>query len=227
MRDVARVFLDLESVPSRNPAVWTYLEQNIKPPAQMTKAETIAKWEQFGRKDDVDKEIAKTSLDLGLFGEIWCIGLALDDEAPIVLQNDDELELLREFAATVPSLSQGREIEWVGHYIKDFDAPFLWHRSLVRGVMIPSMDWTGRRSRNIVDTRYLWTGGSPKEHVGLDKLCLALSIPLPKGEITGAKVWEFIQAGRAAEVLTYCSEDVERTREVWRRLSPYAAEVAA
>ena len=38
-------------------------------------------------------------------------------------------------------------------------------------------------------------------------------------EIDGSKVWDFVQAGRIDEVAEYCEADVERVRQVHRRLT--------
>lgn len=59
--------------------------------------------------------------------------------------------------------------------------------------------------------------------ISLDKLCRVMGIPT-KGseigdEIDGSKVWDFVQAGRIADVATYCCGDVERVREIHRRMT--------
>jgi predicted PolB exonuclease-like 3'-5' exonuclease len=50
-------------------------------------------------------------------------------------------------------------------------------------------------------------------------LCLALSIPTPKGDLDGSKVWQYVQDGRHEEVAAYCRRDVEATRQVHRRMT--------
>ena len=54
--------------------------------------------------------------------------------------------------------------------------------------------------------------------ISLDKLCLALSIQSPKGEIDGSKVAEYVAAGALDQVAEYCGKDVEAVRSVHRRM---------
>ncbi len=225
------LFLDTETIPSQTPAHWVWIDQHTKPPANMSKAETIEKWERFGRADDVAKAIRQTSLDAA-FGELYCIGLAADDEAPFVLVRRDlspeaEVSLLREFVEAVLDLADGTQVNWIGHYLLDFDAPFLARRGYVRGLRFPfAFPWNWHNGAGcMVDTRRLWTGNL-KDHVGLDKLCCALGIECLKGDFDGSKAWDAVQAGEGQKVCDYCADDVTRTREIWKRLT-WNGEVAA
>jgi predicted PolB exonuclease-like 3'-5' exonuclease len=55
--------------------------------------------------------------------------------------------------------------------------------------------------------------------ISLDKLCLALSIPSPKGDMDGSMVNQAVKDGRLLEVVEYCKRDVIATREVYRRMT--------
>ena len=108
---------------------------------------------------------------------------------------------------------------WIGHNV-DFDIRFLWQRLIVHSVddvcglrnILQSKPWEGDR----IDTMQLWAG--TKDRISLENLCLALGIPGKNG-MDGSQVWDYVQAGRYEEVAAYCSADVERVREIWRRLT--------
>ncbi len=218
------IFLDIETIPSQNPAHWEWIEKTLRPPAQMSKPETIAKWEAEGRAVDLQKKIQETSLD-GAFGEVFCIGFAVDDDEPAVMMRQDlssEAEealldrFLGRFLGEVGAAS--REIPtFIGHYLRVFDLPFLQHRAIVRRCPALRLPWNDRKGLYTEDTREMWTGNQ-RDHIGLDKLCCALGIDCLKGDLDGSKVWEYVQAGRTEEVCEYCEDDVRRTREIWKRL---------
>ena len=60
---------------------------------------------------------------------------------------------------------------------------------------------------------------SPRDHISLDVLTRALGIESPKGEITGAKVYDFYLAGKVQEIYDYCLRDVQATREIYKRMT--------
>lgn len=66
-----------------------------------------------------------------------------------------------------------------------------------------------------------WAGWGGR--VALDRLCAALGLPEKGSEIgediDGAKVWDFVRAGRIEEVAAYCRADVERVRAIHQRLT--------
>jgi predicted PolB exonuclease-like 3'-5' exonuclease len=77
----------------------------------------------------------------------------------------------------------------------------------------------------VFDTMLAWAGG--RGRVGQDKLCRVLGIDA-KGselgdEIDGSKVWDYIKDGRIADVAKYCGGDVNRARDLHRRLTFTAA----
>ena len=66
-----------------------------------------------------------------------------------------------------------------------------------------------------------WAGVGNR--VSLAKLCKVFGLDA-KGseigeEIDGSKVWDFVKDGRIEDVARYCEGDVERTRQVYKRLN--------
>jgi 3'-5' exonuclease len=217
------LFLDLETIPAIRQDVRDYIAATVTAPAQMKKAETIAAWEANEKAAAVDEAVAKTGLD-GSFGRVCVIGWAVDDGAPRTVGHAaDEGWVLREFAAllVVPP-SERHTTCIVGHNVSSFDLRFLTQRFIVNGIKPPMVIARAAQakpweSEKVFDTMVQWAGVGSR--ISLDKLCLALSIPSPKGDLDGSKVWEYVQAGKLAEVEAYCRRDVEAARAVWRRMT--------
>lgn len=213
----------------------------IKPPGNYKKQETIDEWMateaprmEQGLRDafdaDVDAAYRKTGLD-GAYGQICVIGFAVDNGKPQTVWSPDwqsptcETELLEDFYIALGDViapAWDRTITVIGHNVASFDLRFMVQRSIVRGIRphgvisraAQAKPW---ESDKVFDTMVQWAGVGNR--ISLDKLCKALGIQSPKGDIAGATVWDAVKAGRIAEVAEYCARDVEATREVFRRLT--------
>lgn len=206
---------------------------SIKPPGNYKKQETIDEWlateapkQAQALRDafevDVDAAYRKTGLD-GAYGQVCVIGFAVGGAQPVALSVDDftnpysESELLAGFGDALESVihpSMYRVITVVGHNICSFDLRFLVQRHIVNGIqphpIIRAASQAKPWDTGVFDTMVQWAGAG--KSISLDRLCKALSIPTPKGELTGAKVWDYVSAGRMDEVAEYCVKDVEATR---------------
>jgi hypothetical protein len=99
-----------------------------------------------------------------------------------------------------------------------FDVHMIRKRAIILGVAVPAWwPWDARPwdQKRIQDTQFMW--GGAQDRISLSRLCGCLSVP-GKGDIDGSKVWAAIKAGRLAEVIEYCDDDVLRLRCVHRRI---------
>lgn len=230
------LYIDLETIPAQRPDVLEEIRSTIKPPATFKKPESIAAWMETESVAAIDEAYRKTGLD-GAFGQICVIGFALGDESartiwcPEWAAPNCETELLQDFSCVLTDIipaNMERAMCVVGHNVAAFDLRYLIQRSIVNRVQphriiasaAQAKPW---ESEKVFDTMVQWAGIGNR--VSLDKLCKALSIPTPKGDIDGSKVWDAVKAGRISEVAAYCARDVEATRAVHRRLTFQAAEV--
>jgi len=88
------IFLDIETVPSGpKPTI-----DQLKPPAQMKLADTIAKWrnDTIARTEDLDDLYRKRALSY-IDGRILCIGYAIGQGPVKGLIDDDEEALITRF----------------------------------------------------------------------------------------------------------------------------------
>ncbi|OOF85618.1 ribonuclease H [Rodentibacter ratti] len=210
-----KIYLDIETIPTQNTDLQSYVCENLKAPTNYKNEETIKKW----LEENKGEAVVKTALD-GAFGEIVVLGVAINDEPPVLFYREDwqsadrEMDILQRFndflrekankCNTVP--------QFIGHNITKFDDRFIFQRSVINGV---KPYYTATR-QNTYDTMTEWAGYGGT--VSLDKLCKVLGIE-QKGDIDGSKVWQAVQDGRINEVAEYCSKDVERVRQVYKRMN--------
>lgn len=217
------LFLDIETCGTDRQDVRDYIAATVTPPAQMKKADTIAAWEANDKPAAVADAIAKTGLD-GAFGRVCVIGWAVDEEVPqCIYSANNEAHVLKAFAKALRVAPSERFTTTViGFNVSAFDLRFLTQRYIVNGIRPPMAIARAARAKPwedtiVFDAMVQWAGVG--QRISLDKLCLALSIPSPKGDMDGSQVSEYVAAGRIAEVAEYCKKDVEATREVWRRMT--------
>lgn len=245
------IFLDIETIPSLMRGVLERLHDEIRPPGNMSKPETIAAWERDKKALAVHEAWLKTSFD-GALGQVVVIAFAVENRSVHINRigkdyshPDNEKFLLEAFLAALRAEvwavagSVGSEVadtppyrdatvsgilaqaHWVGHYVGEFDLRFLFQRMVVHKVKPPQLLFPRDRFR-IFDTMTEWAGWGKR--CSLDSICQALGIEgkgseLGGEDIDGSKVWEFVQAGRLDDVATYCGGDVERARQIFKRLT--------
>lgn len=222
------IYLDIETLPTESAAVIADLTAGIRPPANLKKADTIAKWETEEKPGAIEDAIRKTAFD-GTYGRVLAIGYAVEDASPVCLIGD-ELETLQAFVGHLKTVTKlayhGGETEkgvtFVGHNIAGFDLRFLWQRMVVNGIR-PSGELLGAMKtrpwdKSIADTMTMWNPDR-QSRVSLDKLCKALGVQTSKGDMDGSKVYETYKAGDLEKIRTYCMADVEAVRACYRRMT--------
>ena len=219
------IVIDIETIGTSRKDVIDYIAATVKPPATYKKAESIADWHKEQGPAAIAEAVAKTGLD-GAFGQVVCIGYQLDDmESPFVLHGLNERELLESFTKMLTECITPSDVlatSVVGHNVSGFDLRFLMQRYIINSIRPPlvlkraaeAKPW---ETEKVFDTMIQFAGVGNR--ISLDKLCLALSIQSPKGDMDGSKVGQYVADGRLEEVSEYCKRDVEATREVFKRMT--------
>lgn len=210
------IFLDIETIPSQNPALLDKFRAEVKAPGTHKKPETIAAWMDENREAAAIDALAKTSFDPA-HGQICTIGWAVDDgeiDAAHARVAGDEAHVIRAFFGVLRDYTRS---QFVGHYIGGFDLRFILCRAVVLGVKIPlciprdPKPWDGK----MFDTMTAWAGA--RGTISLDNLCAALSIPGKGDGLDGSQVAHAWADGRHDEIAQYCRDDVQRVRAVWQK----------
>ncbi len=217
------IFLDIETIPASHPDIRAFIAKTVKHPGTITKPESIIAWNADKKKDAIDEAVSKTGLD-GAFGQVCVIGYDLwNDGHPEALSGMDESELLADFNEELNRIpaNMWSAVVIVGHNVASFDLRFLLQRYMVNDVQphpiinaaAQAKAWDDR----VYDTMTKFAGFGNR--ISLDKLCMALGVPSPKGDMDGSMVGQYVADGRIAEVVAYCLRDVEATRAVYRRMT--------
>ncbi len=223
------LYLDIETIPTTDTDKIAEIASSITAPKTMSKPETIAEWEAKTKPSLVSEAVAKTSFS-GAYGKVCCIGWAWNDATPqtaidhIALSESATLKHAFERITTeapshaVPTI--------VGHYVANFDLRFLMQRAIVLGIIMPH--WFPRDpkpwSREVFDTMAVWAGA--KDTISLDNLCKVLGLP-GKGDIDGSMIADMWKRQQFDAIAEYCRGDVERVRNVHRRMQLAFGEIAA
>lgn len=219
------VIIDIETIPTQSTEVAAELKANIQAPATYKKQESIDKWFAEEGKAAGEEAIAKTSFNGG-FGEIYCIGLKIRSDKPVVLGREDltpqsEKDILLQLNGLI-----GTQVDetykqpfFIGHNVANFDLKFIYHRMAVNDIkpafVIPWKDAPYKAT--YYDTMLEWAGYRDK--VSLDNLCKYLGVQSPKTDLDGSKVWEYVKAGKGSEVQQYCLNDVIAVHEIYKRMT--------
>ena len=228
-----QIIFDIETIPSQQINARELARANIKPPATLKKAESIAAWWANEADAAVEEAYRRQALDGGLAGEIISIAAVTPDGRQWVrcrTQAEKESELLLAFGAQVESwIDQDARAVAVGfNYAQDpfliahnaaFDIGFLWRRCIVNGVRLPFKvpGPMARAGQHYGCTMLLWAGYGNR--VSLDALCRALGVPSPKDDgMDGSKVLDAWLAGEHERIAQYNLADAVATLAVWERL---------
>lgn len=214
------VYLDIETIPCQQSDIVEKIAQEVKPPATMKKAETIAQWEETEKPGAVLEAVQKTALD-GTFGQIVCIGYAFDDGPVTRVYGKDEATILKLFFNDLHEMKNTTHtgLTFIGHNLTSFDLRFIFHRAVINGVKPPACFPINPKSWDaaIFDTMTYWAGFNGR--VSLDKLCSVLGIEGKGTEFTWQDVYPAYQRGDFESIGEYCKHDVEITRKVHKRLT--------
>lgn len=217
---MATIYLDLETIGTDDASV-----VSVKPPGNLKKAESIAKWEAEEKPQAIQEALAKTAFD-GTYGRIICAGIAINDGHPQSFVADTEHALIsglfhaiKEAATLDYHGGSAEQAVFVGHNITGFDLPFLKKRSIILGICPPSVIPFAARpwDKSVFDTMIQWDSDRDKR-ISLDRLCKVLGIESPKGDMDGSKVGEYFKAGRLPEIAAYCRADVAAVRQIHKRM---------
>ena len=217
--------IDIETIGTSRKDVIDYIAATVKPPATYRKAESIEAWHKEQGPEAIAEAVAKTGLD-GAFGQVVCVGYQTPEMTePGAIWGLDEPFLLTGLNQAIEELVEKKNAivtPVVGHNVAGFDLRFLMQRFIVNGIKphpfikraAEAKPW---ESEKVFDTMVQFAGIG--KSISLDKLCLALSIPSPKGDMDGSMVSQAVADGKILEVVAYCRRDISATNAVYKRMT--------
>ncbi len=219
-----RLVLDIETLPVdiNDAAKVAYLIGDVSADSRLKDPDKVA-------ADLASKQaeaVSKTGLD-GAFGRVLMATIGDVETGELVTIASESaneglvlaglLETLDKFSTDGPG--QQRPLCIIGHNI-GWDLRFLVQRCAVHGVKVSRrllpFDAKPWDSEKLVDTMTAWAGVGNR--IKLDRLCVALGVESPKGEMDGSQVAAFYAAGRFDDIVKYNRDDVVATMRVYQKL---------
>ncbi|SME89236.1 ribonuclease H-like domain-containing protein [Desulfovibrio gilichinskyi] len=209
------LFIDIETIPGAGKPK----ASEVKAPGQMKKAETIKAWLAENKESALDELWKKQSL-ISLKGRIICTGFAVGDNPVESLCWENEEDLLKTMWAKVQEQNKFQdEIRWVGFNIKPFDMNWLYHRAVKFGMKDLAAQISRKRyCDSIVDIREVWNGADYQAKGTADEIAEFLGVKRKTEGMDGSKVFGLWQQGKLSEIASYCGDDVESAREMYRKM---------
>jgi hypothetical protein len=230
-----QILIDIETIPDQSEGAIDRIKKDIevKVPADLTKpklmdtlgctdkyktvGELKGMWlETFGEEQKViqaNEKWLKTSFD-GAYGQVICIGAEVVHSGEQFCQcTGDEVDLLESFWDWVLDRSSSPDLSFIAHH-KKFDLPFMFHRSVIKGVR-PTLSFDPH-SRKHECTMELWAGFGGR--IGLDRLAGILGLSGKSEGMSGAEVWPEYQKGNLKGIAGYCAQDREVLKAVYNRI---------
>lgn len=183
-----------------------------------------------------EQNAMETAALSAITGRVIAVGLADDGDEKINLiddyadrpDDDAEAALIEGFWRSC-HCARDTGARFIGVNIHKFDLPFLYQRSLLLGVEIPSFVLERHRywHHTFVDLCVVWSCGQNGGYVSFDTLCKAFDLPGKKeievdGEIVeGKNYWKFARSEREDHreaAKQYLLNDIKQPREVARRM---------
>lgn len=220
------IVYDLETLPTYDEEII----EDIRQATQKKQDKRVRKWSDEAFEEEVAKSVETTSFD-GARGSIVTIGYAFDDEPAKALSvgiDGTEKEVITKFFEAMRDYRQSHprsknQTVYVAHNMP-FDQRFLWQRAVVHNVNprdygfdlgIKAKPWED----TLFDTMTAWAGFGKR--ASLDKVAKALGLGQKTEGIDGSMVAQYVKDGRIQEVNDYCIDDVELTRDVYKRLRDF------
>ena len=190
------IFLDVETWSGDKPPI-----ELFEPKANLVDPLKIIK----DVEEKQDKAWRAQSLDPFL-GEIFCIGLKVDDEPSFIITGTDEQELAECFDIELQNYSYPKII---AHFGDQFDFHFLFIKGLQYRMRNIVNAFCGHGGGMLIDTSKIIRGTNYRAMVSLDKMTKTLTGSPAKKGIHGSDVHDLILAGKGQTVCDYCLDDVD------------------
>ena len=211
------LFIDIETIQSFKVADIN----NFTAPANYKDAEKIEAYKLEAQKEELQKTPLKS-----LRGHILCIGFAENDEdvkcvfGNTEYLNADNIEfyertLLERFANKIKSSYD----KIAGHYIKQFDIPFILHRAYkYRNYDLINLLKSDKWGKGFDCTHEMFAGTDTKNHYSLKDIANFFGIENHKNELDGSHVQRLFEANELHTIEEYCKADVELERIIYNLL---------
>lgn len=210
------LFLDIETQRTDDPMVIKRLQEAVRPPGNISKPETIAKWWAEQGAAARLEAVNKTALD-GTYGRLATIGFAVGDEDVEILGDEGMPEgVLLEILKNRMQVRR-QEISETVAFNGEFDLRFLTQRYIVNDIQMPQfLRGILQRKDAFFDPMREWAGY--RGYISQTELERVLGIER-HDDIDGSQVGECIDVGDWGRVIAHNREDIVNLRKIYKRIT--------
>jgi len=200
-----KIYLDIETFAGFNkPSL-----DDISAPANYKDEEKIKAY----KEDNLDKIWRKQALD-SMKGVVICLCYAVNDE-PVQTVMGEEKDIIQALADLIA------EYPWatiVGHNVKRFDIPFLWHRAVKyrQRHLTVALPHSRQDYERIIDTMEVFSASSFGSDSWLSLDTLANFLGLPVKDSQGSEIHDLYINKEYDKIAEHCRVDVALTREIYK-----------
>jgi 3'-5' exonuclease len=138
-------------------------------------------------------------------------------------ETGDELEILATFGVFInKAFEYNSSYRLIGHAAKYFDYGYICKRFVINGLRLPRILDTAHLkpwdTKNLCTNKDIWKMGFDGPGSSLIALCVALQIPITKGDIDGSQVGEAYYKGEYQRIGKYCSLDAIAVINIVRKI---------
>jgi len=159
-----------------------------------------------------------------LTGNVLMVGYDLTDNYSLSNKHTiktlfiDELNENILLSATIGIIDKADLV--IGHYIKDFDLPFIINRCRKHGIKPPTVGNMHKGkwywNENVIDLKDLWTFSKYGEYISLNNMAKFFGLET-KDEKIGER-FEQVFNEDIDKAIEYCKHDVSLTKQIYERL---------
>lgn len=220
------LFIDLETTPDLRDGALQRCIDAVEAPGQYKKPESIAEWKKENAEAVGKANWSRTALD-PLYGGIYVVGYAIEDQAPQTLWRQPQEPEAPFLEAALLSINAQcdkwgfvqRSTRWVGWNIVNFDIPFLAKRCAILGINPALRIPTSIRYNNdrVLDLMQAWSGF--KDFNKQRDVAAAMGIAL-QDETDGKDLWGAVLRDGVAAAAKKCASDIDALRQIYQRMQP-------
>jgi 3'-5' exonuclease len=225
--------LDIETVPTSNPELIDSFRQNLAPPANYKKPESIAEWHRTHGGEALQEKINATALK-GTQGDVIAVGWQTFTLLDGVTGPDRNVNVIVRWPEQSPGAfldlvfagiraatpGQGERSPYViaGHNLVSFDLPFLWQQALRYETKWPEVlpILPPPHEHRVLDTMLGIVGY--RNTISLRETARALGIPWEENILSGDVPTAWLR-GEDSDVIKHLTNDVTVTAQVAHRIA--------
>lgn len=149
--------------------------------------------------------------------KILCVGIAFDNE-PVEIISGSEKQIIGILNSRIANLTTAERssIQFCGYNIKNFDLSVIFPRVIKYHAF--TLKYVLQMNTSIIELSEEFKYNKyDKRFYKFDDVCKFFGLK-GKGDIDGSMVYDMWKSGKTEEIYKYCVDDVEQTRQLYKKM---------